>query len=472
MRTPLLFAALGLTWAGCAESPAPLSDQTQAVGANCSVVAGVPLSGDFELTYDEEFGDYLLVTNVGNGYELDSTGAVIDNGPRPIKVYKLDDVTGQRLAGPETIADNYYGWARLNGPEFVRSDDLQSPVGLGVVFPGPDGVHAAFRQTGGLFWSHFEFDGGATPFPVDHPPALPSTSGLQPGATPSGVSAGRWYLSFNPLHAAVDAGADPALSPLPLDLTHPCGASYCLGRLDGGTKTPVGLLAQSEFASVGAMTIHPAGPGVVVAACRPNDCGVYQAFADGVGGLTAAPGNPGDTAHFQRLGVLSPGNRTLDLPRESLRAAWIDGVHPQFVIAALDPAAQEIKWWRLAWVELPLFPHPLPVPPPLIAGYYAWDQFHDTDVSQLAPEHLRFVEGDGELVLDFQDRSGRPLRNGSYGVVYDGTSVAGAVRYSSSSYATELTYMPNGAGGPWAAFTGDQSAGTIEVCWVTFTPAP
>ncbi len=126
------------------------------------------LGGDFELVVDPQDAEANLII-VGNR----ATGA------SQIAAARVNGVTGQ--VAPQTltiIAENFLGAGRVNGPEF-----LQKPSGeLGVLFAGPGGVHAVFRNMIPNSWNELIYDVYGA-LSTSSPPPLSSTTG--PGAYPS-----------------------------------------------------------------------------------------------------------------------------------------------------------------------------------------------------------------------------------------------------------------------------------------------
>jgi hypothetical protein len=142
-----------------------------------SVLAGI--QGDFELNVDPQdpAGNLIYISNVSNAQVF---------GPSSIVAARVDGVTGIVVPGSLiTIANNFFGEAKANGPEFV-----ELPTGeLGVLYGGQGGVHGVFRSATPTTWNGFGFDVYGTPIPPLQPPALFQHEPRSLPAVPSAVRA-------------------------------------------------------------------------------------------------------------------------------------------------------------------------------------------------------------------------------------------------------------------------------------------
>ena len=210
--------------------------------------AGV--GGDFELTADPQdtAGNLILISNVADGASR-------------IVAARVDGQTGEVLRGSlTTIADNFNGLKKINGPEFV-----QTPTGeLGVVYAGPGGVHAVFRSATPARWNAFDHDAVGNVL-SGSPPLMPSTSqGAYPAAS----------MPFGQLTYGQYLGDCPRV---------------CYGLLDQGVITDVvAVMAKQKYTVMGSAQ-NPTDGYIVISACDPfGSCGIYEAAIDGAGGFIPA----------------------------------------------------------------------------------------------------------------------------------------------------------------------------------------
>lgn len=370
---------------------------------DCTALFAVPPEfGDFELTVDpaDPRHNLLLTVNLG-----EFRGP--DDSPKPIFVVRLSGETGRPIARPTLVATNYAGTNWLNGPEFLYDDE----TGLGILYQGPGGVHAAWRPQGR--WHDFVYDLWGDTF-IGNPPASPGTAPGRTPATPPFPT--RLYLQFS------DDAADPC-------------SRKCYGLVTDATTT-------AFDDAVAALGLRPGGAGtsvphphplaediVLFTACDAldiDDCAVYEVAIDGAGGLVETS--------LARLSQRSP----------ELRDARLEGgLHPitgQLIVYTM--ATSTLAVWKADTPHRPLA---------RVARFYALPD---------RPAHLRLVTTSDALILHFIDRDGDD--RGSYISRYI-TQPSAPVWISEVASGAELVYMP--VADRLALFY-QSMQGRMERCWI------
>ncbi len=207
------------------------------------------VKGDFELAADPQDGqgNLIYISNVASGASR-------------IVAARIDGTTGNVIGGSlTTVADNWSGDTSKNGPEFV-----QQPNGsFGIIYRGPQGVHAVFRAIQPSNWNAFKFtvNGAAI---TGSPPPLPSTiKGNYAGAAmPLGQ---RTYSEFNPTQTK---------------------AYY--GPLSGGQLTDIVAVLTAQGLTLTAGAQSPRDGYIIFSAnSRSSGSGIYEAQVNGAGGITS-----------------------------------------------------------------------------------------------------------------------------------------------------------------------------------------
>jgi hypothetical protein len=228
---------------------------------SCEIVMSGQVPGDYEVDVDpQDPAKNLLVVTHGDSSAEDT------RAPIPVFVARLDGATGRPIGAPVAIANNYKGIAYVNGPELTFDGATKR---LGVLFRGPDGVHAAWRPSTWAgdsdAWSSFvqSYDGG--PFQSLSPPRL------------SGTSGGRYPAGSPPLGLT---SYDEFLGPHEPPSEETC-MEKCYGYFGAGTTTDVKRTLAGRFASYHYSTAHPGRSGVVIfsgcATSAPETCGLWEA---------------------------------------------------------------------------------------------------------------------------------------------------------------------------------------------------
>ena len=333
---------------------------------SCEVAADVT-----ELIASERFEDFEITVDPSDP-EFNLIFAANTQHPRgelsDILVARLDGTTGRLSGMPRIIAANYAGHPRINGPEFAFEESL----GLGVLYAGPRGVHAAWRPSG-TSWHAFRFDVHGVPFPHDTPPALPgTTAGRHPGGSPPFD-----LLSYSEIFGGSSTRCE----------------EVCYGNYTDPTRTDLApALRAAVTLDLVVSTPHPAMSGYVIFnACSPaiaasTECGLFEILIDGKGGVEA------DT-----LLRLTPTAWNIQYaPGQGLRA----GVHPvtgNLVVFGLRSGNLDV--WESDTIHSVLT---------LVDSF--------TNISDDAG-HTRVVEGNTALYLHFIVREGP--EHGSYVTVFE-----------------------------------------------------
>ncbi len=119
------------------------------------------VNGDFEISNDPQDPQQNLI------YASNTA-----TGSSKIVVARIDRSTGILVGGSlTTIATNYIGDSYINGPEFLEKPDGK----LGLLYRGPQGVHAAFRANPPSNWNAFSFNLNGTAVSGSSPLPLPLT---------------------------------------------------------------------------------------------------------------------------------------------------------------------------------------------------------------------------------------------------------------------------------------------------------
>jgi hypothetical protein len=335
--------------------------------------------GDFEIVPDpsDPQSNLLLTANIG---EDPLKGA-------KIIVARLDAQTGKPIQKQRVIANNYTGLNQVNGPEFAFHDTY----GLGVLYAGPDGVHAAWRKPGERAWDAFLYDVYGVEFLDKSPPPLPGTiAGRDPGSSPPfGQTTYTEFGAFCEKH--------------------------CAGNYTDATRTDLGPALRELGIELTYTTPHPSTDGyLVISACpsisgRSQGCGLFEVQVDGTGGVWA------DTLYR-----LTPSNHSIRYrSRDGIRAA----IHPvtgYFVVFALRFNTLDI--WESPSAHAPLA---------LVASFSGLPQ---------ETRHTRVVEYPGGLYLHFLVKEG--AGHGSYLVEFTRDTVSVPERFSQKGRGTELVYLP------------------------------
>ena len=436
------FVLLGL--AACTEPMVATTSESVLINpADCIVVA--PLTGDFELV-TAPASDVLMVSNVGDAYETPSFGGALQwNGLKQLRLSRLDRTDGHLLS-QQPIADDYAGNGLVNGPEFAFLGNVAgSPVGLGVLYTGLDGIRGVWRPASPAGWNDFSLALDGTPLVGRTGVVLPSSidGGLQfpppaiTGSVPLGLSSYGSFVGFN----------------------RQCAGSMCYGDMNGGPMVDLAAAAGAEDITIFDSTAHPTEEGrVFVQGCGtfgPQPiCGVFEAALDGTGGLLPADGLVPLTASFSLIGTVSGTNPE----GETLRLGVVPASGGTLVAMAYDQPSDRIRVWKR-------------VPAGAAPSGWGWDLVGDVGTAGIHPEHFRPIASDTELLLDFQVRT-LTATNGAYAVTIKSTTgtAAGVTasawkQYSPVSHSEELLWMPEATPAPrWAAFAG--VATDVVRCWV------
>ncbi len=261
---------------------------------------GIPSQSDWELLLDPADSSRLLM--VGN----DPTGLQVTD-PQPINLTALDGETGlcpDDGSGPVCswyeLADDYTGYFRVNGPEFIQADLEGSGhfADLGVIYRGPDGVHGIFRDEGDDWWDlRYEVVGidDLAEVTASSPAALP---GSPPNANPGPMSpvgeASSGIKTYNPFGGTAGTCA---------------GSFWCFGDVDqpDGTMTPVDLFALDEGLTVHSVVAHPEDAQRILAAVmiEPGIPAIMSGTLDptGPGMVPVAAGTTMSTTSFTYMGT-------------------------------------------------------------------------------------------------------------------------------------------------------------------------
>ena len=365
------------------------------------------------------YGDYELTLDTDDPTQHLIFISQVADGPSSVVIARVDGRTGQVDAGSlTTIADNFRGFSRINGPEFVHPPGH----GLGALYRALDGVHGVFRPVGARAWNDFSLDVTGAPANKS-PPALPST---YPGSYEGGG--------------------------LPLDqytftlVEGQCGGK-CFASMRWGVPTDAtAVLAQQNLTvpSISALSESPRDGTIYFEACRGQSpgvfgrCGLYEATIDNSGG-------------------------------------FIDGtLHLLATVGA--PVKQVLKSVPLAAAR-----HPVTgVTVLFLGGSHAYGQTVDVyeqkrpgaemtlvaSVPVSSSDHYRIIDSGTELVLHYLIRNGSEM--GSYTIpvraLGQRLQVGASKKIAPEANGAEVEYLP--AAGKFAIFfrTSLQPS-LIQRCW-------
>ncbi len=207
------------------------------------------ISGDFELTADPQdpLGNLIYVANAASGAS-------------DVVVARIDRLTGKFVGGSlTTVATNFSGETRINGPEFVQQPDGS----FGIIYRGPQGVHAVFRSNPPSAWNNFAYNVNGDPL-AGSPPPLPSTEmDNYPGAgMPFGQST----------YAELNQTANKAF----------------FGPLRSGQLTDMGTAMAAQGLTLTTAAQSPREGYIFMIASHPDSGpGIYEAQINGAGGFTS-----------------------------------------------------------------------------------------------------------------------------------------------------------------------------------------
>ena len=212
--------------------------------------------GDFEYVADpDDPAQHMLYVNH------------VANGPSSVVVAQADGVTGQIVAGTLTsIAKNFNGQQKINGPEFVHPPGS----GLGVLYRDTDGVHGVFRPLAPKAWNDFSLTIAGQPA-GSAPPKLPSTYSASYETGGLALGQNTYVLLDGPCTQRCFANmrdgipTDAAKFFAAQKLTVPSIESLVQGVKDGTIDTE--LCTNGKAAN--------------------QTCGIYEATIDDVGGFAA-----------------------------------------------------------------------------------------------------------------------------------------------------------------------------------------
>ncbi len=297
------------------------------------------------------------------------------------------------------------------GPELVSRRAC-----MGLLFAGPEGVHAAWR-TPGASWDAFDMDLDGLAFVPLAPPALPGTTA---GRTPDGS------LDFG-LASYADKGRR-------------C-EEHCYGHFTDAVRTDLAPVLSGEFGlQLLISTGHPAESSFVLFnACdaASGRCHLFEAAIDGAGGL--------DAATLQRLTPVEQDLRYA--PGKVLRG----GVHPArgtVVVFAVQDTTLHV--WEAEHSHEPFTSH------------------HMLENLPQGTTHLRVVADAEASYLHFLVRQGEA--HGSYVVRY-GNRLSRLVKISARASGAEFVYLPAADrfalyDSYWVVLPDETEAHALGRCWI------